>query len=485
MAKTLQVRFKGRSSIRSLHETVSVLTNKGDFDQALRLIHDFVERVFTEPLCVSQVFGSKTLDDLCQRIGKANLVSIKEELGCIEPKQADKPIFVYIVTKLQKSGGHTRVIEDFIKARPEGEHVLLSTELAGRSGPSFLTGGLERRASITFKQAPKLSLQKRLGWLQRQLLEINSERVFLFNHHQDCVAVAAIQPEMKLNASFYHHGDHHLSLGVYLSHLEHIDPHPMGFHHCRDALGIENVYMPLMIEDKGKRPSDQPFMANGTLTTCTVGRANKIEIPYFISYLDVVPELLKTTGGRHVHIGTLSPWARYRVWRGMKRLGIAKERFVYISWESNIWGALHKYKIDLYIASFPYGGGLTLVEAMGAGVPVALHEHIFSRVLAGIDLAYPEVFSWRYPEKLLSYCSSLTPEVLMRHSRLARKQYESCHIPKVSWSEEGSKYTPAALSNEYDVLSDERAAWMTQQVSLHGVISRVVYRILRRLRSYL
>ena len=139
MAKTLQVRFKGRSSIRSLHETVSVLTNKGDFDQALRLIHDFVERVFTEPLCVSQVFGSKTLDDLCQRIGKANLVSIKEELGCIEPKQADKPIFVYIVTKLQKSGGHTRVIEDFIKARPEGEHVLLSTELAGRSGPVSYT----------------------------------------------------------------------------------------------------------------------------------------------------------------------------------------------------------------------------------------------------------------------------------------------------------------------------------------------------------
>ncbi len=58
---------------------------------------------------------------------------------------------------------------------------------------------------------------------------------------------------MKLDASFYHHGDHHLCLGVYLSHLEHIDPHPMGYHNCRDALGIDNTYIPLTVDDKGDR----------------------------------------------------------------------------------------------------------------------------------------------------------------------------------------------------------------------------------------
>lgn len=60
------VRYK---SARSLKEHVCQLIEVGDLDQALRLIHGFVERIITEPLCTSQVFGSKDLESSCQRIG--------------------------------------------------------------------------------------------------------------------------------------------------------------------------------------------------------------------------------------------------------------------------------------------------------------------------------------------------------------------------------------------------------------------------------
>jgi hypothetical protein len=40
-------------SIRFLSEAVSLLTDKGDVDQALNLIHDFVERIITDPLCTA------------------------------------------------------------------------------------------------------------------------------------------------------------------------------------------------------------------------------------------------------------------------------------------------------------------------------------------------------------------------------------------------------------------------------------------------
>ena len=162
--------FEKFSSVRSLSEAVVLLTDKGDCDKALRLIHDFVDRIFTEPLCVGQVFGSKALDDLCQHIGQVNLAKIKRETGEIEYSQPDGPIFIYIVTKLQKSGGHTRVIEDFIKAQPGGQHVILSTELAGRSDSDNLFEGVEKIASIVFEQAPKVNLEKRLTWLQNHLL---------------------------------------------------------------------------------------------------------------------------------------------------------------------------------------------------------------------------------------------------------------------------------------------------------------------------
>lgn len=476
-------------SAHSLKEAILLLMGSNKLDQSLRLIHDFVERIITEPLCTSQVFGSKTLDGLCQDIGKANLKEINKGIVSSALNQQDQPIIVYIVTRLQKSGGHTRVIEDFIKARPEAQHVILSTELIGRSDTEYLMNGLAKHVSISIEQAPKGNYQQKLSWLQERLLNIQSQKVYLFNHHQDSVAVAAIHPEMKLDANFYHHGDHHLCLGVYLSHLKHIDPHPMGYHNCRDMLGIDNIYIPLTVDDKGDRPTDWKFLRDGKLTTCTAARSNKIEIPYFVSYLEIVPKLLKVTGGRHIHIGKLTPWALLKIRRRLKRYNIQPDQFVYIPWVPSVWETLHDYRVDLYITSFPYGGGLTLIEAIGAGVPVVLHRHIFSRILSGIDLAYPEAFSWRFPSELLNYCSSLTPNDLVEAGRLGRMQYENFHLAKHLHEflndAVHKSIIPDNLSDTFSVETDEWAFWMERQLSMKRLFSRATYRVFKRFRAWL
>jgi hypothetical protein len=193
---------------------------------------------------------------------------------------------------------------------------------------------------VRFLSAPRGDFGARLSWLQGALIGCNPEHVYLFNHHQDSVAVAAIQPGMGIKASFYHHGDHHLCLGVHLDHLVHIDPHPMGYHHCREMLGVENVYVPLTFEDKGPRPDTLPFAPGGVLTTATAARSNKIEIPYFVSYLDLIPRLLKVTGGRHIHIGRLTPWALWRLRRGMRKEGVPADRLVYLAWTPSVWRTL-------------------------------------------------------------------------------------------------------------------------------------------------
>ncbi|MGE5472454.1 MAG: hypothetical protein ACM3X0_16790 [Bacteroidota bacterium] len=479
--------LKRHRSAHSLQEYVSHLIDVGELDQALREIHDFVERIITEPLCTSQIFGSRNLDDLCQGIGKANLARIKEKESVGNGLKQPKLLFAYVITKLQKSGGHTRVIEDFIRARPEARHVILLTELAGNSELDYVVNGLANESDLVIEAAPKRSYLQRLTWLQRRLLELGPTQVFLFNHHQDSVAVAAIQPEMELSGSFYHHGDHHLCLGVYLSHLEHIDPHPMGYHNCRNALGIDNVYVPLCVDDKGGLPDAWSFLKSGSLTTCTAARSNKIEIPYFVSYLDVVPQLLQVTGGRHIHIGRLSPWAISRILRGLKKLGIPRDRFVYVPWVPSVWKALHEYRVDLYVASFPYGGGLTLIEAMGAGVPVALHRHVYSRVLSGIDLAYPGVFSWRQPEELFEYCASISAEHLSESAKAARRQYERFHtrehLHRFLNESGSSRLSPGELAGDFSVESDEWALWMERQLNLRHLIHRAAYRMFRYFRS--
>ena len=250
---------------------MSTLIGSNDLDKALRLIHRFVQRIVTEPLCASHVLASKTLDELCQRIGCENFAGIAVEKS---RENRERPVVVYIVTKLQKSGGHTRVIEDFIKLQHECRQVILSTELDGRSDQEYVDHSIARHANVEFEQSPKGNHRDRLTWLQRRLVALNPDKTYLFNHHQDSVAVASLQPTMGLDAVFYHHGDHHLCLGVHLAHTKHIDPHPMGYHYCRDVMGIKNIYVPLTVEDKGDRRAEPSFRSTGALNTCTAARSN-------------------------------------------------------------------------------------------------------------------------------------------------------------------------------------------------------------------
>jgi len=469
-------------SILSISKTVKELTEKGKLNQALVLVHDAVEKVFTEPLCTSQVYGSKKLDQLCQKIGNINLNSVSYTGLDLSKQRISSSTIVYIVTKLQKSGGHTRVISDFIAAQPTKQHLILSTELSGSSDDACLE-------KFDIERAPKGNFQKKLTWLQRRLIELTPEKVYLFNHHQDSVAAAAIQPEMNLDGYFYHHGDHHLCLGLFLGHLKHIDPNPASFASCRHEFEINNCYIPLTVADQGPRAADFEFMSAGRLTTCTAARSNKVEIPYFVSYLDLIPELIVKTGGRHIHIGRLSPWGKFRLERNLKKHGINPQQFIYIPWVPSVWKALHEWKVDLYIASFPYGGALTLIEAMGAGVPLVIHKHIFSRILSCIDIAYPGASHWQDPNDLISFCQNANPDDLRRESESARSHYEKFHHPAILAgilnSKTGNNLPPEPSNRDYSIGRDELAIWIEQQVTLSHLISRWLYRLLRKLRARL
>jgi hypothetical protein len=105
-------------SVLSLVESADRALAQGLLDRALRLVHDFVERVITEPLCTAQVFASRELDALCQRIGRHNLA--RGRLLTVDPwpDRGARPMVIYVLTRLQKSGGHSRLVEDFIRARP-------------------------------------------------------------------------------------------------------------------------------------------------------------------------------------------------------------------------------------------------------------------------------------------------------------------------------------------------------------------------------
>jgi len=470
-------------SVRSFAADTTKLIDAGRLDEALHAIHDFVERIVSEPLCTAIVFGSATLDDLCRRIGARSLSEFDSRSS--RPTPGSQPTIAYIVTKLQKSGGHSRVLDDLIRAAPDAAHVILSTELAGRSDVVALGAGLPSASSLTQETAPRTSFAARLKWLQERLLALAPRKVYLFNHHQDPIAVAAAPPEMGLETWYYHHADHHLALGVLSPHFKHIDPHPMGYDNCRHRLGIENTYLPLTFDDHGMRAGDQPFRAGGALTTCTAARANKLELPYPIGYADVITSLLQATSGRHIHIGRLTPWMLFKLRRKLRRAGVAPDRFVYVPWVASVWKALVEHQVDLYIASFPYGGGLTLIEAMGSGTPITVHKHISARMLTGIDMAHDRALLWREPEALIDYCRTVTPEALATQSLAGRAHYERYHHRSrlTDALANVEQLQPPGVGADFQIQADEWAIWMEQRVSLRAVMGRTLYRLFKRLRA--
>ena len=479
-------------SIAQFQDKIKAHVSAGNLDAALYSIHRLVDQIFCEPINTAQIFGSKLLDDLCQEVGAVNLYRLRNGKFPLpdNDKQADNSenVVVYVVSKLQASGGHTAVLADIIRLAPSTRSVILVTGVGGLTDQESIQHRFDSIQNVSFEYAPRGKYIDKLDWLQRKILALKPTGVWLCNHHQDSVAVAAVQPDAGYQLHFYHHGDHHLCLGVHLSYADHVDIHPMGFHYCRDKLDIKgNRYLPMAVKDMGMRPESLQFKYGSNLVTCTAAGFNKVEVPYFIQYVDVIPELLHAFGGKHIHIGRLTAMALRRIRSNLRRLGVPESNFVYIPFVPSVWKALHEYHVDLYITSFPYGGARTLIEAMGAGVPVAIHSHCTSRLLGTFDMAYESALVWRNPNEICDFVQHVNVATLKNLGKMARSRYLDFYsedILKNALAEDAAPLAAPPLYEGYTPDNLQQALDISNQVSCVGAIRRFLYRTYRRWKSF-
>src|SRR3569832_1199301 len=218
-------------------EEISQDIARGAYAEALAMIEDVVDGVFCEPLNTAKIFGSPELDRFCQLIGEATLRRVNgrkvKKRSSGESEVSDTHTVVYLVSKLQSSGGHTAALSDVIRLSPPSRTIVIVTGTCGRTDRPAAQKKFDALPNVSLEYVPPGDHLSKLEWLQDRLAELSPSTVWLFNHHQDSVAVAAVQPGQSYRVRFYHHGDHHLCLGVHLGYGEHFDPHPMGLHICR------------------------------------------------------------------------------------------------------------------------------------------------------------------------------------------------------------------------------------------------------------
>jgi hypothetical protein len=459
----------------------------GDLESLLKTIEDIVDTVAGEPLNTAEIFGDAFLDSACQEAGRLRLAQISVSTGFQAEDRAPPGTapLVFIASRLQSSGGHTAVLADLARRANCPVTVLVT----GVGGPTNLVGikhifdGID---CLTFEFAPKRSRLKKLDWLLGRLLEIKPSNVWLFNHHQDSVSIAAVQPDQGYLLKYFHHGDHHLCLGVYLLFGEHFDPHPMGFHNCRDVLHkTGNRYLPLVIEDPGV-PLESARPASSPLITCTAAGKNKIEHAYWPGYAEVVAELLAQTQGTHLHIGRLSLIYRWKIGRALTAAGVPSSAFKYVSHVKSVAAALHEGQVDLYLASFPYAGARTLVEVMAAGIPTAAHNHASKRFLGAIDMLPPGSCVWSRPGELLQFIRNNDRVELKMRGEAARLHYEAWHTPQRLQEALAGDRAPddvpvSKFTYQADVLL--QALERSWQFSFANLLRRRLRRYARKLRS--
>jgi hypothetical protein len=461
---------------------IDALLAAGQLEAALRAIEAVVEKVFCEPLNTAEIFADAFLDEACQRAGVLSLQSLPARPG--EAPEGPAPV-VFIASRLQASGGHTAVLADIARLAGRPVRVLL-TQVAGRTDTgavAHLFGGIP---NLAFETAPRGSRVAALAWLQLRLRALRPEGVWLFNHHQDAVAVAAVQPGQGYTLHYVHHGDHQLCLGVTLAFGEHHDPHPMGYHHCREGLGRkDNKYLPMAIDDPVAAAAPAR-VRGGALLTCTAGGKNKIEHAYWPSYPEVIADVLARTGGTHLHIGRLTARYRWRIRRALARRGVPATAIRFVPYVRSVAGTLREAGVDLYIASFPYPGARTLVEAMAAGIPVAAHDHSASEFLAAKDMLPPGSCFWSRPAQLLEFIAAHDRAALQRLGQRARSHYEAYHTPQVmrdalAGDARAQQVPASAFRHRPDPLA--QALSRAQAFSLGGLARRRLLRWARRLRS--
>jgi hypothetical protein len=337
---------------------------------------------------------------------------------------------VYLATQVHEHGGHTALIGDFVRALAGSSPHLVVTDVHEHSDDTISDAvrarlGLPASAITVLRAA---SLAARVDLLLRTLARLRPARLFLFHHPDDPLASVVAQPEVARTRVLVHHADYLPSFGIYLPGVRIVDLSPGAAARTR-FLGRASAWLPLTAPDPAARPYE--FLGDGRLVTASCGTAHKFSSDYAFGYAETVGVILRSTGGRHVHIGGLDTRLRSQIADALRGVNVPQDRFVHVPQTPSVTATLWEHRCDLYCASFPIDGARTRIEVMAAGIPYLGHSARPQSAAPADDAATDDALVWREYEDLSTILARMAEVATLREqSRRVRAAYERVHHPR-------------------------------------------------------
>ncbi|GEM_PF-4521636 len=334
---------------------------------------------------------------------------------------------LHVATQLYQTGGHTRVIENWINFLPNEDHDILLTE----QHRDFHLN-LPSKTQI-IKLDNHLSNSQKI----KALSEIypNYSKVIFHTHQHDAIPFIAIGTDKTSKYYFYNHADHTFSIGASLvSEVYDMSSSGQKFSlNFRGAKSSKVIPFPLKITEhiistqekiNYRKELNLPLDSKIVIT---VGNPYKFIPNSDYNLFEKFEKIAsKNQGVIFLMIGPDESFTKYLKGecKNILMLGLKPKESV-----------LKYYKAsDFYIDSLPIGGGLALIEAILTGLPVATFDNGFN----AFDAA--EKFRIEYSELdniLLNYLSNET-----KTNDLAKNCYQ-----------EASKHTFKHWSENFSTLS--------------------------------
>ena len=400
---------------------------RGDHDKALGVLRDAMAMgVRAAARAGVLCHGSPEMDAFCLEIGHA-IAGSAPAAAALNPRQ---PLDLFVASELYATGGHTGLLGDYLRACGRRRLLAVSRLLNGpRNLPDVICKRLDLEpADILLCQEP--GLRRKCRWLIDLIRLHRPQRVFLFTHAHDSAAIAACVPADDVRYHFIHHADHSPALGAFRTDYIHIDLTPFCFACCQPAHRSRNRFLSVTAEDRGRRPAANFGKRQSPFLTAACGSSTKFELERSALYGETVATILKATGGRHLHIGDLSPMQLRGIQRVLRRHGAAMERFEHVPFVPSLWRALAERQVDLYIGSLPQRGARASVEAMGSGTPAIWYVVGEETRFHDTHMKYPEAETWRTQDELAALLARMDGAWLARQSAAARAHYEARHDPR-------------------------------------------------------
>ena len=328
-----------------------------DIQQFLQHMTDFTSKLWNPSFRGKALFIPE-LDELIRRANP--LITSEVRLSCSDD------LIVYVATEVYTEGGHTRVIEDMVRAMPEYEHLLITTGMD--SGHTTLTKLKSQfdKLHLNVRPLTGLSQTERVRELSSLIHSVRPQAIMVFAHPDDSVAYLGIDAHLAKRTVFIHHADHIPALGASRTDFLHVDLTPVCHSICSRHANLRPLMLNLTVQDAGtvRITNRQPMIG------LTCGSAHKYAGSVDFSYAQLLANLFSSGVGQVFHVGEMADSQKSQICAEIAAFGQNPSKLIFLDETPSLALKMIEVAPDFFLTSHPIGGGKATVEAMSVGLPI-------------------------------------------------------------------------------------------------------------------